>query len=116
MDFGGDAGLEQQKQLKSTPLLIWNNLGKSMDTQLDGISPSLLLPKVFQLANIQPPLFYDFLHELNQEYIGLSKDLMIKSNGEISNEVDKEDILDKYELLEYDLLFGNKFSEESLFK
>lgn len=118
LDFGEDEGLEQQKYLKSTPLLIWNNLGKSIDTHLDGISPSLLLPKVFQLANLQPPLFYDFLHELNQEYIGLSKDLMIKSNGELLNEVEvgKEDILDKYELLEYDLLFGDKFSEENLFK
>lgn len=108
--------LEDHLKMKSTPLAIWNNFDAEVP-ELGTISPSFLPPAIFDTAGIEQPLYHRILENFAAEMPGYTNAIKIDADGKLYQVTpDKvEPAKRKYELIQYDLLFGDRFSEEKLF-
>lgn len=108
--------LEDQLNMRSTPLAIWNNFEAEVP-ELGTISPSFLPPAIYDVAGINKPLYHTILENFAAEMPGYTNAIKMDADGELFLVTpDKaEATKQKYELIQYDLLFGDRFSEERLF-
>ncbi|MEK6268709.1 MAG: LTA synthase family protein [Planococcus sp. (in: firmicutes)] len=108
--------LDDQLKMRSTPLAIWNNFGTEVP-DLGTISPSFLAPTVFELAGIEQPLYHAVLENFQAEMPGYTNEVKVDADGKLYKVTpDKiEDVKKQYELIQYDLLFGDQYSAEKLF-
>lgn len=108
--------LEDQLKMHATPLAIWNNYGTEVP-DLGTISPSFLAPTVFDLAGIEQPLYHSVLENFQAEMPGYTNDVKIDAAGELYKVTpdEVEPTKREYELIQYDLLFGEQYSLEKLF-
>ena len=102
--------------MHATPLAIWNNYGTEVP-DLGTISPNFLAPTVFDLAGIEQPLYHSVLEKFQAEMPGYTNDVKIDANGELYKVTpdEVEPTKREYELIQYDLLFGEQYSLEKLF-
>ncbi|MGG3507635.1 LTA synthase family protein [Paenibacillus lautus] len=114
LEFNTENAMEKEKILKRTPLVIWSNLGVNKTEYFEGISPGLLIPYVYETAGIEMPLFYQYLNLFREHYQGISRSINMDSGGNIITEIPKS-LENQYQLLQYDLLFGEGYSREALF-
>ncbi|MEF3353291.1 LTA synthase family protein [Paenibacillus sp. GYB006] len=116
LDFGAEDSLENERLHKSTPLLIWRNFGLEVnqDININGISPTFLLPYIYELTGLEKPKYYEFLSSINNKYSAISKTININAEGENKREIDSITEED-YKLIQYDLLFGKEYSKNYLF-
>ncbi len=114
LEIRGNSPLEQDLKLKETPLLIWDNFSNRSQENIGVISPGFIIPEVFKRANLEMPKFYGFLDYFRRYYPGNSKSVDVDSNGQLSKGV-KNNLEPIYQAIQYDLLFGKKFSEAYLF-
>ncbi|MNC27906.1 hypothetical protein D3C81_1317320 [compost metagenome] len=63
------------------------------------------------------PKFYSFLEQFQTQMPGLTSEVNVSSDNTLSSELTGElkEREDDYRLLQYDLLFGEGYSEEALF-
>lgn len=108
--------LEDQLDMHTTPLAIWNNYGAEVP-DIGTISPSFIAPVVFDLAGIKKPLYYSVLENFQAAMPGYTADVKIDADGKLYKVTpDKvEDVKRDYELIQYDLLFGDQYSRDRLF-
>jgi hypothetical protein len=73
---------------------------------------------VFNLTNQPFPTYYKLLEKVKAEISGLSNNVMISSNGgEITQLTDdQEELLQDYKMIQYDILEGENYAAELLFK
>lgn len=108
--------LEDYLKTRTTPLAIWNNYGAEVPN-LGTVSPSFLGPTVFDLAGIEKPLYYSLLENFKNEMPGFTSDVKIDAEGELYKVTPDEVEPEKrdYQLIQYDLLFGDQYSRDKLF-
>lgn len=108
--------LEDQLKMRSTPLAMWNNFDADVP-DLATISPSFLPPAIYEVAGIDKPLYHSILENFAAEMPGYTNAIKVDGDGKLYLVTpDKvEPAKRKYELIQYDLLFGDRFSEEKLF-
>ncbi|WP_435302156.1 LTA synthase family protein [Bacillus thuringiensis] len=100
-----------------TPLLMYANFDMPNDN-LGLVSPIHFSNLIFDYAGLNKSLFYQFLSELYKEIPVLRDELKVDKNGEVINDLTKKqkEMLEQYKMLQYDLLVGNQYSTDILFK
>ncbi len=99
------------------PLLMYANFDMPNDN-LGLVSPIHFSNLIFDYAGLNKSLFYQFLSELYKEIPVLRDELKVDKNGEVINDLTKKqkEMLEQYKMLQYDLLVGNQYSKDILFK
>lgn len=105
------------KQYYETPFFIYTNFEYN-HSKLGTMSPIYFGPLVFEVAGIKNPPYYEFLSRLKEELPGIHPEFNVDSNGDVIQDLSDEQkkLLEKYELVEYDLLQGKQQSYSGLFK
>ncbi|EEL53758.1 hypothetical protein bcere0023_46620 [Bacillus cereus Rock4-2] len=103
--------------MAQTPLLMYANFDMPNDN-LGLVSPIHFSNLIFDYAGLNKSLFYQFLSELYKEIPVLRDELKVDKNGEVINDLTKKqkEMLEQYKMLQYDLLVGNQYSTDILFK
>ncbi|WP_025687318.1 LTA synthase family protein [Bacillus cereus] len=103
--------------MAQTPLLIYANFDMPNDN-LGLVSPIHFSNLIFDYAGLNKSLFYQFLSEFYKEIPVLRDELKVDKNGEVINDLTKKqkEMLEQYKMLQYDLLVGNQYSKDILFK
>ncbi|PFQ08266.1 phosphoglycerol transferase [Bacillus cereus] len=103
--------------MAQTPLLMYANFDMPNDN-LGLVSPIHFSNLIFDYAGLNKSLFYQFLSELYKEIPVLRDELKVDKNGEVINDLTKKQkkMLEQYKMLQYDLLVGNQYSTDILFK
>ncbi|AOY18083.1 phosphoglycerol transferase [Bacillus sp. ABP14] len=103
--------------MAQTPLLMYANFDMPNDN-LGVVSPIYFSNLIFDYAGLNKSLFYQFLSAFYKEIPVLRDELKIDKNGEVINDLTKEqkEMLEQYKMLQYDLLVGNQYSKDILFK
>jgi phosphoglycerol transferase MdoB-like AlkP superfamily enzyme len=101
--YKGDSSHEEYKRMYSVPLLVWSNV---FDTREDlRLSANMLPGYVFQKLNWKPDSFYQFQTQL----YGNGQRVLPRKNFWKEEGVDEE-LMKRYHLLQYDLMFGKKYT------
>ncbi|ANP83497.1 phosphoglycerol transferase [Bacillus sp. B25(2016b)] len=103
--------------MAQTPLLMYANFDMPNDN-LGLVSPIHFSNLIFDYAGLNKSSFYQFLLELYKEIPVLRDELKVDKNGEVINDLTKKqkEMLEQYKMLQYDLLVGNQYSKDILFK
>ncbi|MDD4027437.1 MAG: sulfatase-like hydrolase/transferase, partial [Candidatus Shapirobacteria bacterium] len=88
-----------QTKMHSTPITVWANFKTNLNLPKE-ISPSFLSLEILKLANITPKYQFAYLNSISSSSNVLSQSIPLKFNS---------DQLKKYELVQYDLLFGKQY-------
>jgi len=101
----------------TTPFFIWDNfLGQNF------IAPQMsfyqLIPSVCHWYGLERPKFYDYLLEQQYYLRGTALGLYLDKDGNVSETVppEAESYIKRHKLFQYDLLFGGKYSLDSIYK
>ena len=103
--------------MAQTPLLMYANFDMPNDN-LGLVSPIYFSNLIFDYAGLNKSLFYQFLSGFYKEIPVLRDELKVDKNGEVINDLTKKqkEMLEQYKMLQYDLLVGNQYSKDILFK
>ncbi|MDA2781310.1 sulfatase-like hydrolase/transferase [Bacillus cereus group sp. Bc002] len=103
--------------MAQTPLLMYANFDMPNDN-LGVVSPIYFSNLIFDYAELNKSLFYQFLSAFYKEIPVLRDELKVDKNGEVINDLTKKqkEMLEQYKMLQYDLLVGNQYSKDILFK
>lgn len=117
-DIYVQAGWENKVRLKHETTLMYIANFNIGEEEIGTLSPAFLGPTVFELSQQPFPPYYKLLAKVKAEISGLSNNVMISSNGgEITKLTDgQEELLQDYKMIQYDILEGENYSAELLFK
>ena len=103
--------------MAQTPLLMYANFDMPNDN-LGVVSPIYFSNLIFDYAGLNKSVFYQFLSAFYKEIPVLRDELKVDKNGEVINDLTKKqkEMLEQYKMLQYDLLVGNQYSKDILFK
>lgn len=103
--------------MAQTPLLMYANFDMPNDN-LGVVSPIYFSNLIFDYTGLNKSLFYQFLSGFYKEIPVLRDELKVDKNGEVINDLTKKqkEMLEQYKMLQYDLLVGNQYSKDILFK
>lgn len=109
--------LEEEIKMKQTPLVVWNNYDQEIE-EVGNVSTTFLPPLVMKWAQLDGIPYYNMLEEMRKSlpaYTSLVKQDAVGQLYQQTPEQYKE--LEKmYQLLQYDMMFGEEFTSKSLFK
>ncbi|MBK1812638.1 sulfatase-like hydrolase/transferase [Clostridium sp. YIM B02505] len=88
-----------------TQLAIWSNY-KDIPQLSSKISPAQLSLHILKESGVSYPIYFNILEQLNKEHPYLQNHL----NGK---EIQNEELVKDYKLIQYDLLFGNQYINEN---
>ena len=100
----------------TTPFFVWDNF-----TDKNFVAPRMsfyqLIPSICDWYDLDMPLFFEYLVDQQKYYRGTALGLYLDTEGNASFELDKsaEPWLEKHKLLQYDLMFGEKYSMPQLY-
>ncbi len=97
--------------LYQTPLLIWSNQNTT-PTQLGTIAAYNITPTMMELYDLKEPVYFEFLAQQMQVMRASNKGFIVNPDGSIlENTVDeaRRESLAKHWMLQYDVLFGDKY-------
>lgn len=83
----------------STPLVAYSNF-KDININSQYITPNQIAPQVIKDAGISYSSYFDYIYNLRKKYPVIHKESGVNMDDEM---------IKKYELLQYDLLFGDKY-------
>lgn len=90
-----------QLQTHITPLTIWSNYQTNIP-KLNNISPSFLSNQIINLANLNPEYQFKFTQQFQDQ------DLILNKKINIDEKIKTK--LNDYQLIQYDLLFGKRYT------
>lgn len=117
-DIYVQAGWDNKVRLKHETTLMYIANFDIGEEEVGTLSPAFIGPTVFNLAQQALPTYYKLLDKVRSEISGLSNNVMISSNGgEITQLTDdQEELLQDYKMIQYDILEGENYAAELLFK
>lgn len=83
----------------STPLIAYSNY-KDIEIGQEYITPNQIAPQILRDAEIEYSSYFDFIYSLREKYPVIQKEFGIDQNDEL---------IKKYEEVQYDVLFGNQY-------
>ncbi len=96
----GDLGyIEEIHDKYGTPLVAYSNY-KDIDINEQYITPNQIAPQVLRDSGVKYSSYFDFVYSLREPYPVIQKEFSIPSEDEL---------IKKYEMVQYDLLFGKKY-------
>lgn len=117
-DIYVQAGWENDARLKHETTLMYIANFDIGEEDIGTLSPAFLGPTVFKLAQQPFPVYYKLLEKVKAEISGLSNDIMISADGGVITQLadGQEELLQDYKLIQYDILEGENYAAELLFK
>ncbi|AHV97529.1 LTA synthase family protein [Paenibacillus sabinae] len=116
-DIYTQAGWDANPRMKhETKLMVMANfdIGKQ---PLGTISPAFIGPTIFELTGQRLPAYYKLLEQVKAELPGLSKNVLIGRTGVVTGlTAAQQKLLDDYRMVQYDMLEGENYSKDMLFK
>lgn len=108
----GKPAAQQEQFRHETPLLVAANF-KLPERQLGTLAPSFFGPLVFDLAGLPLPPYYQMLETIRTQLPGISPSVYVNADGtpSLSLTADQKNMLHDYELIQYDLLYGNGYAK-----
>jgi len=100
--FNGEESYSNYEKIYKTPILIWNNFDTTREDL--NISSTFIGPYVLELAGLEGYYLTDYLNDLNSQEKNYFPRLDYKEHSSLS-----ESDIDNYEILQYDILFGEKY-------
>lgn len=97
-----------------TPYFIWNNKGKKIEAP-NVINPEFLTLPALMDADMDVPNFYKFSYDLSKSLSAFKNEQSVfVENGNVVTKLSPETqkMLEEYQLIMYDRLSGNNYSEE----
>lgn len=107
----------EQKRMRSVPFFAWANFPNFENPIAGTVSPIYLPYYISDMAGIEPPPFYKYLHHLEKNVPGLTDEVKLSRGGEVTKDVPagyREDI-DKYWFIQYDMMFGERYTSKLFF-
>ena len=102
-----------------TPWLIWDSKKPFAPRPLPTVSPTQLLPLMFDAADAPIPPYYALLDDLRRELPAMDAGIAIdgKDDEVALNHLTpaQRQVLDDYRMVQYDLSIGKRYSEKVLF-
>lgn len=102
-----------------TPFFVWSNFRPNRGERLPTTSPIYFMNHVLDVADAPLPPFYALLGELEKELPAMQHELMIgPDNRRVSAEdlsARARELLRDYELVQYDLSVGKRYSQGEMF-
>lgn len=114
---GESWSLEDYHKMRTTPLVLWSNYMDEKIKFSSSISPSFLAPYLFDMAQLEKPLYYRFLEQFNEKLPGFSQPVKNDPDGNLYKQPPDNvtPLADRYIQLQYDLLFGKQYGRKQLF-
>lgn len=105
--------LEDRRKMKETPLAFWNNYGAAIP-EIGAVSASYIAPLALDMAGIEKPLFYDLLEQFYTDMPGYTREVKIDKDDNLYRVTpdEFEKLKSDYQILQYDLLFGDQYGIE----
>ncbi len=109
-----ELGDSSHPDLFKLPLLIWSNTEKET-IDLGVLSTYNISPVMMDIYDLDTPTFFDFLIEQLDDYTASSNGVMYFPNGNYTRQrtAEQEDMLYEHSILQYDLMFGEKYLEKN---
>ncbi|WP_258000453.1 sulfatase-like hydrolase/transferase [Bacillus sp. Marseille-P3661] len=116
IESAGPWSLEEYQRMRATPLVLWSNYMVEK-VELPVMSGSFLPPYIMELAQLEKPLYYQFLEHYSGQLSGFTTSIKTTPNGELYKDTpdDVKSLEDIYSRLQYDLLFGKQYGVPRLF-
>lgn len=108
--------LEEELKMKETPLVVWNNYGKEIESY-PSISTSFLPPKIMEWAELPAPKFYHLLNEFSLKMPAYTSLVKVDEAGNLMVDTPQElkELESRYQYVQYDLMFGEHFTRDALY-
>lgn len=105
--------LEELKQMRSVPFVMWANFELPADN-VPAISASFLGSYVMDTLGLEKPAPFAVNWDVYSEIPGLLRNLVVDTEQNLYNSPPDyvQEELDRYRMLQYDLLFGKKFAAD----
>ena len=109
--------LQEDLKMRQTPLAVWNNYGQEVEP-VGNVSTSFLPPLVMEWAQLPGIGYYSVLQEMLESMPVYTASLKATVDGELSKTPPEHvrQIGLMYEMLQYDMMFGEQHSAGSLFE
>jgi phosphoglycerol transferase MdoB-like AlkP superfamily enzyme len=108
--------LDKDFDLYRTPIVVWNNY-TDIKCDLGNISTFQILPTIFDIFELDMPMYFKFLNEIKNISKGYARGVALDKFGNPSYELNNEqnEIYNKLNVIQYDQMFGNQYAND-LFK
>lgn len=117
--YDGEGSLEEYQQAFLVPYVIWNNFGLEKDTSMELTSVNYLGAYLMDLLDMPMSQYQEFLMKLREELPVICAGTYIDKNGvyhSYSEQNDMyEDLLNKYNILQYNHLTDHENRVEDVF-
>ena len=117
-DIYKQAGWEDNVRLRHETQLMYLANFDIGEEEIGTLSPAFIAPTVFELTGQSLPTYYKLLAKVNEEITGLSKNIIINTDGNVITELSEgqEELLHDYNMVQYDILEGENYAATLLFK
>lgn len=99
----------------TTPALLWTNTQIPLPEMDTPVSPGVLMSRVLHAIGIEHPFYTTLLGRVGQLTPAISPHVTVTADGQAHLVPPEDPVLHQYNLLGYDLLFGQRYSLPSLF-
>ncbi|WP_066297102.1 LTA synthase family protein [Bacillus sp. FJAT-29937] len=108
--------LNDTKKLHSVPFVIWSNYNNE-SKYIENYSTSFIGPYLLNEMSIDLPPYFKYIKTVSEKMPGLSKSINIDNKGKIYKSIPNnyKKMIDKYWYLQYDQLFGKRYTSATTF-
>lgn len=117
MDFFQQTGLIEEDDpsdplLFQTPLMIWSNYS-DQKVDLGIVGANYISPVFMDMYGLEKPFMFEYLTEQFPFYHARNRGIIVEPDNTYSTEMtpEQQEWFDKYAILQYDFMFGNKTLE-----
>lgn len=109
--------LEEELKTRQTPLVAWNNYGIEIEN-VGNISTTFLPPLVLKWAQLEGNGFYNFLEYYRNTLPAYTSLVKQDSEGNLYQSTPDQfiDLEKNYQMIQYDMMFGEEYLSKTMFK
>ena len=111
-----DLSAVELKKMRATPLVVWSNVRNDFENQ--GVISPIFIPNIIDHAlGLDNPFYGRFLGSVRKRYNIIDQTVIGYSSGRIEKNWRNESkvLIDEYQSIQYDLMFGNEISAQRFF-
>jgi phosphoglycerol transferase MdoB-like AlkP superfamily enzyme len=104
------------KKLRTTPLVVWSNVQNNYENQ-GVVSPSFIPNIIDKALDLNNPFYGQFLGSVRKQYNIVDQTILGHPSGDLEKDwrSKSRDLIDKYQSIQYDLMFGKEISASTFF-
>jgi hypothetical protein len=112
-EFPSEKDRAKQLLLHTTPYFIWSSQCAHAAPVPELLNASYVPSFLLEIVGVKHPLFSGLLGPLRKEFPGFMRKVVVTANGSLLpiSAVKESALVKDYQLLQYDLLFGEQYSD-----